>query len=475
MAHIITKYNDIVKGDFALSSSMYKQLKPINTNTKLVRELLYRNLLRKDLGSEVGTINYVDCSHKFFIKTKALQKYSYLPIFTSEAIESIHPNSFINHNLKEGDIIISKDSNIGEAIILDTDYPNHMLSGALYKLPIIEEYRYYLLAFLKHDYFRTQLDILVPKGVTIRHAGTKFLDCNIPLPNKNTDEEIKSVSSKMKLIIDCEVAIKAKLKHIDELFAKELFGDASIKEFSFRQPTFKELVENSRIDTGIYSKSFKLITHAIKSYKRGYFFIEPSKIKSGSTPKIRIEGNDNDLKYSWVTPTNCSDYGYILIDERIDMPTNNNLNHNAMLLINRTSKGGQGEYVGIATYYDAEIYGVGHHNQGIYQITGYSNEDLLYMTCFMNSSCMRKYCSFLCMGTKMKEIKMNQFSNIPIPNINPSIKKEILALFNGGVIGHENIENTNLNKMGVLKIFYTLKNLRKSLSISLESIINEDV
>lgn len=30
-------------------------------------------------------------------------------------------------NLKEGDIIISKDSNIGEIVILDKDYPNYML------------------------------------------------------------------------------------------------------------------------------------------------------------------------------------------------------------------------------------------------------------------------------------------------------------------------------------------------------------
>lgn len=472
MTHVIIKYEDITKGNIGLSSSMYKQLKPLNTNTKLVRELLHRDLSRKDLGSEVGTINYVDNSYVFFIKTKALQKYSYLPIFSSETIESIHPNSFINHNLKKGDIIISKDSNIGEVMILDADYPNHMLSGALYKLPIIEQYKYYLLAFLKHDYFRTQLDILVPKGVTIRHAGTKFLDCNIPLPK--IDEKIESISSKMKLIVDCEIAIKAKLKCIDEIFEKELFGDASKKDFSFQQPTLKELADNSRMDTGIYSKPFKLITHAIKNYKGGYFYLDPSKIKSGNTPKTRIEGNDNDLKYRWVTPTNCSDYGYILINERIDMPTNNNLNHNAMLLINRTSKGGQGEYVGIATYYDAEVYGIGHHNQGIYQITGYSNEDLLYMTCYMNSSHMRKYCSCISVGTKMKEIKMNQFLKIPIPKIASSIRKQILNLFNGGELDNIDINSINIDSLGVLKIFYTLQKLKESIASNIDSIINEE-
>ena len=80
--------------------------------------------------------------------------------------------------LKKGDLIISKDSNIGEIIILDKDYPDIMLSGALYKLPVKEEFKYYLLAFVKHDIFREQLDFMVPSGATIRHAKTMFLGVN---------------------------------------------------------------------------------------------------------------------------------------------------------------------------------------------------------------------------------------------------------------------------------------------------------
>lgn len=39
-------------------------------------------------------------------------------------------------NLKEGDLIISKDGNIDEIAILDKDYPNYMLLGVLYKILI---------------------------------------------------------------------------------------------------------------------------------------------------------------------------------------------------------------------------------------------------------------------------------------------------------------------------------------------------
>ena len=55
---------------------------------------------------------------------------------SSDSVIPILPSKFVDLKLREGDLIISKDSNIGETIILDKDYPNHMLSGGLYKLPV---------------------------------------------------------------------------------------------------------------------------------------------------------------------------------------------------------------------------------------------------------------------------------------------------------------------------------------------------
>ena len=168
--------NDIEEKNYNLSSSQYKELIMPNNNYKRVKEFLSRKLNRSDLGIEVGSLSYIDKSPYYFIRTKALQEYSYLPIFTNETALPILPSEFVQMNLKEGDLLISKDSNIGEIVILDKDYPNYMLSGAIYKLPVKDEWRYYLLAFIKHDIFREQLDFMVPKGATIRHAKTMFLD-----------------------------------------------------------------------------------------------------------------------------------------------------------------------------------------------------------------------------------------------------------------------------------------------------------
>lgn len=72
-------YRDIVDGGFSLSSSQHKKFEIPNQNCKLVRDFLTRDLARKDLGMEVGSINYIEKSSHYFLRTKALQAHSYLP------------------------------------------------------------------------------------------------------------------------------------------------------------------------------------------------------------------------------------------------------------------------------------------------------------------------------------------------------------------------------------------------------------
>ena len=129
---------------FTLSSSQYMDLIMPNKNFKLVGDFLSRPLKRSDLGVEVGSINYINQSPFYFLRTKALQSYSFLPEITSESTLPVMPSVFVKQNLKEGDLLISKDSNIGEIVILDKDYPNIMTSSAIYKLPV-NEHKYYLL------------------------------------------------------------------------------------------------------------------------------------------------------------------------------------------------------------------------------------------------------------------------------------------------------------------------------------------
>ncbi len=430
MKSIITTFKSIKGKDCLLSSSLHKQINVANENYLPLRSLLSRELNRNDLGKEVGSINYVSGSNFFFTKTKALQAYSFLPVLNSESTESIMPQAFVDHNLKAGDIILSKDSNIGETVILDKDYPNYMLSGALYKLPLNESDKFYILAFIKHRYYREQLNRLVPKGATLRHAGTKFLDCNIPFPVNNKEAIVNFVSNITKKIVEIEIEIKKRDSEINDTIETELNKNQHTSTiYNFSHATYSKLTIGKRLDTGVYSDTFQRITHLLTNYKGGVFYVDADKLRSGSTPKIRDISNYSEGCLRWITPTNCSDWGFIQTHEKISTPTMNNLNEDAVLLINRTSRGGKGEYVGIGTFYDYNTYGDGHHNQGIYRITGYSKEFLVFITTFMNTKMMRKYCSALSVGSKMKEIKSEQFLSIPIPVLDSKVLKRVYKLF----------------------------------------------
>lgn len=430
MKSIITTFKSIKGKDCILSSSLHKQIDVINENDLPLKSLLSRELNRNDLGKEVGSINYVNGSNFFFIKTKALQAFSFLPILNSESTESIMPQAFVNHNLKTGDIILSKDSNIGETVILDKDYPNYMLSGALYKLPLNDFDKFYILAFIKHRYFREQLNRLVPKGATLRHAGTKFLDCNIPFPSNNKEEIVNHVSFVTRKIVEIETEIRKRNNEINNIIEVELIkNQKSGSIYKFSHTTYSKFSICKRLDTGVYSNTFQQITHILTNYKFGVFYIDTAKLRSGNTPKIRDISNYIKGSTRWITPTNCSDWGFIQTHEKISTPTKNNLSEDAVLLINRTSRGGKGEYVGIGTFYDYDVYGEGYHNQGIYRITGYDKKLLVFITTFMNTKMMRKYCSALSVGSKMKEIKSEQFLSIPIPIFESEVLNRIYKLF----------------------------------------------
>lgn len=475
MKSIITTFKSIKGKDCLLSSSLHKQINVANENYFPLRSLLSRELNRNDLGKEVGSINYVSGSNFFFTKTKALQAYSFLPVLNSESTESIMPQAFVDHNLKAGDIILSKDSNIGETVILDKDYPNYMLSGALYKLPLNESDKFYILAFIKHRYYREQLNRLVPKGATLRHAGTKFLDCNIPFPVNNKEAILNFVSNITKKIVEIEIEIKKRDSEINDTIETELNKNQHTSTiYNFSHATYSKLTIGKRLDTGVYSDTFQRITHLLTNYEGGVFYVDADKLRSGSTPKIRDISNYSEGCLRWITPTNCSDWGFIQTHESISTPTKNNLNDDAVLLINRTSRGGKGEYVGIGTFYDYNTYGDGHHNQGIYRITGYSKELLVFITTFMNTKMMRKYCSALSVGSKMKEIKSEQFLSIPIPVLDSKVLKRVYKLFYTENFDRsiENILSLQTHNVGLFHLSVAESILTKYLNSVLDMIID---
>lgn len=313
-----TTLHDIESRNYTLSATQYKTFCIKNANVHTIAEFLDRELSRSDLGYEVGSENYVDTSPFTFIKTKALQSESFLLAEGEDAFESISPKSFVNMDLKSGDVLISKDSNVGEIIILDKDYPNAMLCGGIYRLPLTAD-KYYLMAFMKSDLFRQQIDFLVPRGSTIRHGKTKFLECLIPLPNYNPESTIKYIELLIRAIINKEIAIRDRYQKALKLIREELRTNQKDNRFVFAQPTINEIICTGRLDSSLYSKEFKEEIHLITNYKYGVSNIYELDFDISRGQNLQVSNIGRSIEsreyypgfYQVVKPTVISTYGTI--------------------------------------------------------------------------------------------------------------------------------------------------------------------
>lgn len=404
----------------SLSPTNYQEFDLINKNKKKLRQLLNGEVIK---GKEVGSQAYLKNSTKHFIRTKALQQEYMLINKETESAVPINPKFFIDYGIKKGDVLISKDSNIGEVIYIDEDLPNYSISAGINILRF-NEHKYYILAFLKNDFFKKQLEILIPKGATIKHAKDKYLECYIPFPRN--EEIIEKVSQLVKNWIYKEKKIRSSVGLIDEILEAEIFHNSGSKRNTTSGTTYNDLISVKRFDTGLYSKDYKDIIQSIKSYPGGHFIIPPDKFKSGSTPKERVFGKGSKR---WVTPSIVSKYGFMINHETI-ICERQNIKKNCVLTVNRTSKESLGEFVGISIFYDFVQNGQGHHNQGMYRIENYPDDKLKLISILLNSKKYRKLCGYASMGSKMKEMKIKDFSSIPFPIFDDNINNKLISNYN---------------------------------------------
>lgn len=477
---------DVVKENYTLSSSHFKKLIMPNRNYKPVRDFLSRPLNRTDLGVEVGSINYTDESYHYFIRTKALQEHTFLLDINKESVLPIKPSEFIQMNLKCEDLVISKDSNIGEIAILDKDYPTYMLSGAIYRLPVKNEWRYYLLSFIKHPIFREQLDFMVPKGATIRHAKTIFLDCIIPLPNKNDRNVVKYVSVLTKAIIEKEKTIRQRHKDIKRLIEIELLGKQKNNVFRYSFPTFNEITEFNRIDTNIYCKNFKEEIFCIHNYKDGFQNIEQLgfRLSRGQNLQISNIGESIYTKkrynnfYTLVLPKFLSKFGTINEVQYLG-------NKNTLKTLNK------GDLIFGAEGFEKgrSIVVIEEQSNAITNIHGITfKQDVhdlnkaIFVKCFLDYLREKGLIDLFAVGGNGGSLAQKYWNYIPFPNF-PQLKQtEITSLYHNPIeysVDNFTLDNfseldTQYNKAaGIYELDKSAKILKSILNKTIDDIIND--
>jgi type I restriction enzyme S subunit len=482
-------YNDVIENNFSLSANQYKKLLIKNKNLLEVRDFLTRDLTRDDLGSEVGSINYIDKSPKYFLRTKALQPHFFLPEFTKESLIPIKPQVFKNMDLKEGDLIISKDSNIGEIVILDKDYPNIMLSGALYKLPVKDECRYYLLAFIKHQLFREQLDFIVPSGATIRHAKTLFLNVKIPMPNKNQKDTIKYISLLTKAIINKEKEIRNKHKLILEKIENELKQNQKPNKFKFSYPTFEEIKQTTRLDTGLYTREFKEIDFLIKNYKGGYKNIYELGFTLSRGQNLQISNIGKSIYskkyypnfYTLILPKFLSKYGTIIKEEFLGNKNNLKILKQGDLIF-----GAEGFEKGRSFVVIEDKEKIITNIHGI-TIKKQRNTDLvssIFIKTILDFLRSKNIIEALAVGGNGGSLAQKYWDIISFPLFPEEKQKEISLLYHNPNINYDlsnatldnflEIDNEFNQKAGIYELDKTIKQLKTVLNNAIDKIANDE-
>jgi hypothetical protein len=476
---------EIENKGFALSPSLFKRVEIKNQNVKKIKDLLDRELKPKDKGFEVGSKSYIYNSKYFFIRTKALQPTFFLPNYDKESIVPILPQSFKNYNLKEGDVLISKDSNIGEVVILDKDLLNYMPSGGIYRLPV-SKWKYYLLAFMKNDFFKTQLNFLASRGATIRHAKTLFLDCLIPFPNQqNSDEVINYVELLTKAIINKEKEIRRKHKLILEKIEKELLENQKPNEFEYKLPNIEEIESKMRIDAGYYSNGYLEKQFYIRNYKFGAkkIFDWGFNVKRGQNLQVSAIGKSfyTNVKkpnfYTLIRPTNFSEEGTISKFEYLGNPNNlSTLEKGDIVFSGEGTIGKCVLFPNINEKWITNIHGI------ILKKENHNVIESAFISSFIRFLRNLGVFDYISVGGQGGSLAMKYWDDIYIPNFPESKQKEIAELYYNPIEYPTNLnldtfleEDSKWNEeAGILQLDSSAKKLKERLNEVIHQIVMDE-
>ncbi len=304
------KFSEI-KANGSLSPNNYKKLTIKNPDRHTVSFYLDRdNPYVK--GVEPGSGAYVPKSEQVFLRNSCINdiqfsvdkgKYIYL-----------NPNYYSGSTLKDGDILFCTDANIGDCCLFISDGEKIAFSSGMIKLIFQQEkYKYYVMAFMRDDYFREQLNAKTPRGATIRHSGDLFLECEIPAcPYEWVYSLIESL---IKNISFTEHASERKIRRSETIINDELM----VKEYQYVNPSVKELLEKARLDSGAYSDTVFQWRENIKSYKNGYTDLNGFGFKTQRGPSLQVRDLGRSIqtnKYRkgynvLIYPSDISSSGYV--------------------------------------------------------------------------------------------------------------------------------------------------------------------
>ena len=463
-----------IKDKGVLSGMLYQDV------IKNKNRLKIRSIVEEPVrGKEVGENAYVEKSSNYFIKNRAIRRFSYFPTgylsYLSDGgqrgIVPIKPRSFIKADLKINDILYTKDSTLGESAIIESDnYSNHMFSSGILKLRV-KNNPLYIFAFLKHEFLREQVIAMTAKGTILSHSGNNVLDCEIPFTkNKN---KIRIVESLMNSLLIIESNIRIKHTHAVEIIQNNIEENQKDEIFHYDIPTFSEISERKRLDAALYAEQYKKFIFRIKNYKDGFITIEELgfKVKRGQNLQISAIGTsiyskkNHDGYYVLVRPKDVSPFGTIDKIEYLGNKKKLDLIHEGDVMF-----GAEG------TYRPTVFFDINKKNviTNIHGLIIYKEEpsvlDSALLCAYFWYLAKEGILADLSVGAHGGSVTQDYILKIPIPKFSDTIKSEITkCYYNQQLIHPYRMEDLGISQLDFKKI-----ELSERLNILLDEIILEE-
>lgn len=263
-------------------------------------------------GIEPGSSSYVSGSSQYFLRNSCINNIQF-SVDKSKYI-CLNPKYYSDCVIEDGDVLFCTDANIGDCCLFISDEESVNFSSGMIKLNFKEEkYKYYVMAFLRDDYFREQLNAKTPKGATIRHSGDLFLECEIP---DAPDEWVYCLTQALiKNIAFAEHISNSKLRKSESL----LYDELMTCNYEYDNPSINQLQKKARLDSGIYSNTVFQWRKNIENFKNGFTDLDGFGFKTQRGPSLQVRDLGRSIQTSTyrngynilIYPSDISSSGYV--------------------------------------------------------------------------------------------------------------------------------------------------------------------
>lgn len=304
------KFSELKKTG-SLSPNNYKKLAIMNPNQNKIATYLDANKPYIK-GIEPGRRSYVKKSEQAFLRNSCIDNIRFSA--DKEKFIYLNPKYYSDFMIQNEDILFCTDANIGDCCLFISDNEKVIFSSGMIKLNFKEnKYKYYVIAFMRDDYFREQLNTKTPKGATIKHSGDAFLECLIPICPADWVNEL--IENLVKNIAYAEHICNSKVRLTEKIIKEEII----VKEYEYVNPTIKVLKDKVRLDSGIYSNNVFQWKKNVENYKYGYSNLLEFGFKTQRGPSLQkrdlgrsIQTNRFQKGYNiLIYPSDISSSGYI--------------------------------------------------------------------------------------------------------------------------------------------------------------------